>query len=1206
MHQLASMFYLRWRQTGLLSDVERAIRFAEGAVAANVADEASSILYAHFLGILLERKFRDSQMIRDIDRAIEVTHMVADRLSKSPLPHPCHSECLFAHARQLTQKFILAGDPNVLDTAVSFATKAIDQAKDQRSHAICHYALSEALGERFKLAGEQSDLDCAVEAAKTAADGLRDVRFEIHLALLSKTRYLRTEISDDINRAVRASVDAVRLCSDETHRMMCMMMLSEMLQMKFESTHEIKHLHAAIDVSEKALAAAAPGSDDEAKIRSYLAFLLGLRYMKTECTDDINRAISLTEMVSEGPTSNPQERASRLGHLTGLLVLRNQRIGTVEDLNRAIEIGMGIKDIASASKPVLGQCLKPLAAALVTRYSTLGMKADLDFAIEILADALGKISSSDFVIRYEILRELSNFLSFRGEWTGTMDLDYAIKLAEEAVSVLPLSHRLRPSSLYSLSSIIARRFNVSRKVSDLDWAVKILDGLVAENQSDDVDGYLHLKNLGSFLFMRYSKSNVAKDLDLSLDAYKRALKIFPPDNMNLGLLSLQYGQALHERAILSGSCLDLEQAFLHLQEGFDSHLTSPSTRIALAQRAAVISWSGLISGLGWEHSARLLEQAIYLLPSLSPRSLKNVEKQRHLKPYQQLASQATESALQAGKGAYHALKLLELGRNVIASLLLETRTEVTELRQAHPDLAQKFSDLQHELDSPDKNADAVLGRKAVHSWVTWTRRRSNIEHEFKEVVDKIRGKSGFHDFLLPPTEEDMKTTAEIGPIVVINIAYFRSDAFLVTRNGIRVLSLPGASFSKVREKVRQMTLFLRSEATSFRIKYVLAWLWETIACPILDALGFTGPCCSDAWPTIWWITTGALCKLPLHAAGRIYPRSTETVYHRARSCYASSIKALIHARRRKTLASKDHEAEYALLLQMSETPESGPLPFASDEVAVLDGLLPSLGLKPLRPPPRKEDVLASLRRCKIFHFAGHGASDTLDPSRSCLLLEDWKSNPLTVEDVREIWIQESSPFLCYLSACSTGAIKSNTLFEEGIHLISSFQLAGFRHAIGTLWEVSDKYCVDVAKIFYETLKDKDLTDEAVSHGFHRAIMANLEADFATRAPYTNHPNEEKPVAIDRRMTRESEEDCSESIAQSLQKATDEMQSLHIASQATKSLRQKFLEHAAQMDMDIGHEERDVTLLVAGSKADKDNDLKWEPPLYWVPYLHYGV
>ena len=177
---------------------------------------------------------------------------------------------------------------------------------------------------------------------------------------------------------------------------------------------------------------------------------------------------------------------------------------------------------------------------------------------------------------------------------------------------------------------------------------------------------------------------------------------------------------------------------------------------------------------------------------------------------------------------------------------------------------------------------------------------------------------------------------------------------------------------------------------------------------------------------------------------------------------------------------------------MGETPglsRNGTLRFAADEVRILKSLCPSLHLKPIEPILRKENVLQHVQACRIFHFAGHGQSNPEEPSKSCLLLKDWESDPLTVGDLRDHRLQDHPPFLGYLSACSTGANEAERLRDEGIHLVSALQLAGFRHVIGTLWEVTDDHSVGVARVVYETIRDEGLTDKAICRGLHRAIRA---------------------------------------------------------------------------------------------------------------------
>jgi CHAT domain-containing protein len=77
----------------------------------------------------------------------------------------------------------------------------------------------------------------------------------------------------------------------------------------------------------------------------------------------------------------------------------------------------------------------------------------------------------------------------------------------------------------------------------------------------------------------------------------------------------------------------------------------------------------------------------------------------------------------------------------------------------------------------------------------------------------------------------------------------------------------------------------------------------------------------------------------------------------------------------------------------------------------------------------QKDVLSALNDCEIFHFAGHGLTDSSDPSKSCLLLEDWDKESLTVASLFETNLRGGNPFLAYLSACGTGQVKHDELID---------------------------------------------------------------------------------------------------------------------------------------------------------------------------------
>ena len=93
---------------------------------------------------------------------------------------------------------------------------------------------------------------------------------------------------------------------------------------------------------------------------------------------------------------------------------------------------------------------------------------------------------------------------------------------------------------------------------------------------------------------------------------------------------------------------------------------------------------------------------------------------------------------------------------------------------------------------------------------------------------------------------------------------------------------------------------------------------------------------------------------------------------------------------------------------------------------------------------------------------------------------------MTVATLLEMNLRSHSLFLAYLSACGIGQIKNESFVDENIHLIRAYQLPGFRHVIGTLWEVDDQICVDMAKITYREIGDGSMTDESVCLGLHKA------------------------------------------------------------------------------------------------------------------------
>jgi hypothetical protein len=100
----------------------------------------------------------------------------------------------------------------------------------------------------------------------------------------------------------------------------------------------------------------------------------------------------------------------------------------------------------------------------------------------------------------------------------------------------------------------------------------------------------------------------------------------------------------------------------------------------------------------WAESLRASGSTVELLPRLAPRSLRRVDQEHQLGQFTGLARDAAACALRCGE-RQTAIELLEEGRAVLWGQRLETLSDVTALRRARPDLAERFEQLRDRFDS---------------------------------------------------------------------------------------------------------------------------------------------------------------------------------------------------------------------------------------------------------------------------------------------------------------------------------------------------------------------------------------------------------------------------------------------------------------------------------------------------------------------------
>jgi CHAT domain-containing protein len=527
----------------------------------------------------------------------------------------------------------------------------------------------------------------------------------------------------------------------------------------------------------------------------------------------------------------------------------------------------------------------------------------------------------------------------------------------------------------------------------------------------------------------------------------------------------------------------------------------------------------------------ILEAAVEILPRLSPRFLKRSDAQFNLAQFSSITSRAVSLALEDGDKSFRPLQLLELGRGILATLQLEVRSDISVLRASHEDLAQQFQKLRNQIDSPFKGSLPYSEDHLLADFNSYSARemskaiaeRRALLKRFEDLLQQIRSLSGHENFLQGPSETELRSLAQDGPIVVFNVSDIRSDAFLIKTADIHCVRLPSltldsikhftkASMGKVKQRklnptgsdaqfkaketlleghgdinAKRKATLVNNEGRSSDMRTMLKWLWDAAVNPVLEELGFTETPDNEPWPHIWWITSGFLARLPIHAAGDHVNGSNRNAMDRVISSYVPTLKSLAYSREKVKNQFGNDEVSKALLVAMPITPSQSALPCAETEVKEVGALIPDSITKIIVLQPSKSTVLDSLAECRVIHFACHGESNPDDPSKSRLLLQDWKDDPLSVADITALNLRNVA--FAYLSACSAADSRVESLLDEGIHLAGAFLLAGFPSVVGTLWHISDEHSATVAVDVYRELCEKSgrINPDEVARALHLAV-----------------------------------------------------------------------------------------------------------------------
>jgi hypothetical protein len=450
-----------------------------------------------------------------------------------------------------------------------------------------------------------------------------------------------------------------------------------------------------------------------------------------------------------------------------------------------------------------------------------------------------------------------------------------------------------------------------------------------------------------------------------------------------------------------------------------------------------------------------------------------------------------------------AAAMAERSRGLLLARQLEGRTDLGELRSAHPELASQFEALTAQL-AADPDALAALRadeNPPVTGRAEWARLvKFRASRDLDALVEQVRAEDKvFRDFLRPLKPDQLRDLAAEGPVVLFNYPSLSQQqpgippvlpfALVVTGRTITSVCLPvqpvevaeaagrwSAAVADINARGPERPGPRRLREAAADMADILSWTWHKVVGPVLHAAGLPR---GREWPRIWWIPDGPFHALPLHAAqcpaagcelgGPDRIGCGGAALDAVVSSYVPGFRTLAHARRRGADPSAT-DAGRPLLVATGDDELPDAEAAAREAAARLGAAAPLVGRDATR-----DVVVRALKNVSYAHFGCHAASDPAAPSGGVLHLPS--GEPLTVREICQA--RPLAARLAFLTACST-ARTSQRLASEAIHLSSAFLIAGFGEAVGTLWEIDSRDAYRVTTEFYQLITGQPPQGAAVA------------------------------------------------------------------------------------------------------------------------------
>ncbi|KAF4535052.1 uncharacterized protein LTHEOB_3027 [Lasiodiplodia theobromae] len=732
--------------------------------------------------------------------------------------------------------------------------------------------------------------------------------------------------------------------------------------------------------------------------------------------------------------------------------------------------------------------LENLSDALHTKYDITGDMECLERSIARLREIVKRIPD-DYPDPLSPYARLGGCLSSKYRRTGHEEsLIEAVALCKRVVEETPPQHQKYDTYLGVLSTALAEMYQLKGDSCYLNDAIAYLNTAVETMENSSIRDVTR-SNLGDKLLDRYVATGNIDDLNSGIENMRACESSLSPQNPGRASALQILGRQLGLRAVthrdFDQTLRDLSEAKTYLRESVESPSGKPLNRVYSARLFMEVPYIEQDR----ENANDVATIALDLLPYVCGRHLQREDQEYAVSQIQGLAADACSISILLNRPE-DALQRAEYGRGLVLGNLIDRRDDVVEVRRQCPSLADEYESLRN-------RAFQIIDFSGSKDWEQQAHDRRQAFEQLATCEESIRKLHGLEDFLRPASTERLQQCARDGPIVIVNVTHICSGAVIVTESRLEIVHLRDME-SDMQQFVKELLEKYRATAVS-RVGaqrdmkpipraspsiQMLGWLWRCCVHPVLSRLSDMELISASGESRVWWIGSGVASSLPFHAAGEFSPDFLNVRNPGLpSSCldwivpsYTPTIKALEHSRAHAN-ALKLPDKLSVLAVSMLQTPGQIDLPGVGKEieaVKAINGQNCQMSNLTLLEQPTAQQVLDGILRSHIVHFACHGSSDAVNPSGSHIILQKLDNSGRAVEDKLTVAslldsIAKERGWIVYLSACSTAQIRATEFADEGIHLASAFQVAGFANAIGSLWSADDQTCVDVARYFYKAL-----------------------------------------------------------------------------------------------------------------------------------------